>query len=152
MNFYKEFFKLTFEIIFAINIIFLGYIVWDNFDLTSYETAKYYDNINEIEIVVDGNITEFNHTNNIILHNIGKKDNNTNLLLKINKKENLNSVFININNITYNINEIKYNEDEYFNYYLIDNSILNGYETKEYNIELLNVENNIFDYEFITNI
>ena len=70
MNFYKEFFKLTFEIIFAIYIIFFGYIIWDNFDLSNYETAKYYDNIKEVELVINGDFNDYTHKNNIVLHKL----------------------------------------------------------------------------------
>lgn len=166
MNFYKEFFLITLEISFAIFLIIFGYAIWDNFDQTSYNTAKYYDNNQKFEILLEDNeelITFYEKENTIdysklYLHNISDKNNNTLLTFKINKNNTIlkDNVIVKINENYYDINKLNYKEDEIYCYFIINNIEFKGYETKEYNIKLLlknkineNI-NNYLNYEFAT--
>ena len=50
MFFYKELTKILIEIVFSLSIITFGYKVWDNFDASGLEIAKYYtENIEFVE-------------------------------------------------------------------------------------------------------
>ena len=48
MIFYKELAKILVEIIFSLGIITFGYNIWDNFDRTGLEIARYYSENFEI--------------------------------------------------------------------------------------------------------
>lgn len=166
MNFYKEFFLVTLEIAFAIFIIIFGYAIWDNFDQTDYNIAKYYDDIEYYEIYLEDsedNVSLLAEENNreytkLYLHNINDKNNNTLLTFKI-YKENItliNNAIIKIENEYYDINKLNYKEDENYYYFIIKDIDFSGYETKEYNVKILlkeQLENNTInylDYEFVT--
>ena len=57
MNFYRELIFLVLEICFSIFVIIFGYNLWNNFDNSNYEIAKYYasnkviDNTNSNTII-----------------------------------------------------------------------------------------------------
>lgn len=165
MNFYKEFFLITFEIAFAIFMIIFGYTIWDNFDKSKYNTAKYYDNIEYYDIYLEDTnnnislLTEENNTEyaKLYLHNISDKNNNTLLTFKINKenKNLINNTIIKIEDKYYEINKLNYKEDEIYYYFILEYISFNSYETKEYDIKVLLKEeqyniNNYIDYEFVT--
>lgn len=165
MNFYKDFFLTTFEIAFAIFMIIFGYTIWDNFDKSEYNTAKYYDNIEYYDIYledINNNISLLTEENNteyakLYLHNISDKNNNTLLTFKINKENTnlINNTIIKIEDKYYEINKLNYKEDEIYYYFILENISFNSYETKEYDIKVLLKEeqyniNNYIDYEFVT--
>lgn len=166
MNFYKEFILSTLEIALAVFIIIFGYAIWDNFDLTDYNTAKYYDNIEYYEIYLEDskdNISLLTEENNVeytklYLHNVSEKNNDTLLTFKIDKENIIliNNAIIKIENNYYDINKLDYKEDENYYYFIIEDVDFNGYETKEYNVKVLlkeKLENNINEYltyEFVT--
>ena len=146
----NEIFYILSEIIFCIIIIIFSYYIWDNFDLTQYNIAKYYDNTKEVEIVYESDADKGYLGNNVVLsvHNISNKLNNKNVIFKLSKNIILNDIMI--NNKLYNLNDIYISDDEFYNYFLIENINLDSYETKVYFIDL--IDNNIYDYEFITEI
>lgn len=155
MSFYKELFNILLEISFSIFIIIFGYNIWNNFDLTDYNAAKYYDDIKEVQIFYESN-TDKGYSNNnsvISIHNISDKTNNKDVILKLNKDNKLDNILLDINQKKYNLNDLYLKEDEIYKYYLIDNSVLEGYETKTYFIDF-ELENNVllYDYEFITEV
>lgn len=165
MNFYKEFILITLEIAFSIFIMIFGYTIWDNFDQTNYNTAKYYDNIEYYEIYLEDTgedislLKEENNTEyaKLYLHNISNKNNNTLLTFKINKENTnlINNTIIKIEDKYYEINKLNYKEDENYYYFILENINFNSYETKEYNIKVLLKEEqyntiNYIDYEFTT--
>ena len=143
MNFYKEFFKISFEISFAVFIMIFGYNIWNTFDQTSYEIAKYYENNKEFELYVNEDISK------LYLHNISDDLSCAKLLLKTSKDNNT-SFKIVLDNITYDINDLEIIEDNYFNYYKINEIDLNGYETKELDYKVEN-ENQI-NFELVATI
>jgi len=145
----KDIFIYISEILLSLFLIIFSYYVWSGIDQTDYNTAKYYDNIKEVQLVYDSAIDNNNVGNNIVLsiHNISNKKNNKDILFKINKNVILDNVIINSNN--YNLSDIYYKEDEIYNYYLIEKAQLNGYETRVYFVDLIS-DNSIYDYEFIT--
>ena len=155
MNIYKEMFYLMCEIFFSVLIIIFGYFIWNNFDQTNYNIAKYYDDIKEVQIDFESNIDNGIKNNNSIvsIHNVSDKLNNKDIILKINKDNNLNNIKILINTINYNLNDLFIKNDDIYNYYLIENAKLSGYETKTYFIDFI-LENNLLldDYEFITEL
>ena len=155
MNIYKEIFYLISEICLSILIIIFGYLIWDNFDQTNYNTAKYYDNTNEVQIAFESNIDKDIKNNNSIvsIHNVSDKINNKDLILKISKENNLNNIILNINTINHNLHDLYIKSDSVYNYYLIENTNLKGYETKIYFIDFI-LEKNVLisDYEFITEL
>lgn len=153
MNIYKEISYLLCEILFAFLIIIFGYYVWDSFDTSLYNTAKNYDNLKEVQIVYQSNYYEEDKINNTILslHNVSNKKNNKDIVLKINKSNNLNNVKIYINSLEYNLDSLfLFNENEY-NYYVIENVEFDGYETKTYYLEFKDVIL-LKDYEFLTEL
>lgn len=166
MNFYKEFFLITLEICFAIFIIIFGYAIWDNFDQSEYNTAKYYDNINEFELYIEDNDSYItlideekqSEPTKLYLHNISDKNNNTKLSFKINKDNKYlkNNAIINIDNNYYELNNLEFIEDDCSYYFIIDDIDFEGYETKEYSIKILlknNYSNNeSINYEFVTTL
>ena len=162
MEFYKDFFLITLEMCFAIFIIIFGYAIWNNFDQINYNTAKYYDNTKEVEIYIEDSknyITLLNNELNsestkFYLHNISDKNNNTNLLFKIDKNTNIkNNITLKINNNYYFLKDLGCIEDDNYCYYKINNINLKGYETKEYDFKIIldNIDKNI-NYELVTNI
>ena len=155
MNYYRELLCLLLEIIFSFVIIVFGYFIWENFDQTNYEIAKYYDNTKEVEIVYESNIDKgLNNNNSIVsVHNVSNKMNDKNIILKLNKENELNNIKLDINMVKYNLNDLFYKEDEIYNYYLIEKASFNGYETKVFFIDF-ELENNklLTDYEFISEI
>ena len=146
----NEIFYIISEILFAIFIIIFGYYIWYGFDQTDYNIAKYYDNTKEVDLVYDSNVDNGYIGNNIVLsiHNISDKLNNKEVIFKLNKNNNLNNIMI--NESIYSLKDNFINSDDSYNYYLIENINLEGYETKVYFIDLN--ENNIYDYEFITEL
>lgn len=161
METYKEFFLITLEMCFAIFVAIFGYTLWDNFDQTEYELAKYYDNTNEYDIYLENNnnyISLLSEENSIdstklYLHNISDKENITKLSFKISKEnEYLKDIaIINIDDKYYELNKLECISDDYFYYFVIDNINFLGYETKEYNIKIL-LKDNInkkLSYEFV---
>lgn len=147
---------------FAIFIIIFGYAIWNNFDQTNYNTAKYYDNTKEVEIYIEDSknyITLLNNELNsestkFYLHNISDKNNNTNLLFKTDKNTNIkNNITLKINNNYYFLKELECIEDDNYCYYKINDINLKGYETKEYDFKIIlnNIDKNI-NYELVTNI
>ena len=164
MNFYREFILTTLEIALAVFIIIFGYAIWDNFDLTDYHTAKYYDNVEQYEVFLEDNDKSISLLSNentteytkLYLHNISDKNNNTLLTLKVDKENTLliNNTIIKIDNEFYEINKLDYKEDDNYLYFIIGNLDFNGYETKEYNVKVLIKENNdineYLDYDFTT--
>jgi len=141
MNFYKEFFKICFEISFSFFIIIFGYNIWNTFDLNSYQTAKYYENNKELDLLID--------ENKLYIHNLSDKDNTAKLVLKTNKEDISDNIVINFNNEKYYIKDLECKKDEYYCYYIINNIELNGYETKEFNYNIIN--DNI-NYEIVATI
>lgn len=167
MNFYKEFFLTTLEICIAIFLIIFGYEVWDNFDQTEYNTAKYYDNINEFEIYMEDTQNYISFIENekniestkLYLHNISKNKNITKLILKTYKNDNYikNNVTIKINDKYYELKKLTCIEDDIFCYLIIDNIEFKGYETKEYDVKILfnnnyDLKNENINYEFIAQV
>ena len=164
MNFYREFILTTLEIALAVFIIIFGYTVWDNFDLTDYDTAKYYDNVEQYEVFLEDNDKSISLLSNentteytkLYLHNISDKNNITLLTLKVEKENKMliNNTIIKIDNEFYEINKLDYKEDDNYFYFIIENLDFNGYETKEYNVKVLMKENDdineYLDYEFTT--
>ena len=154
MGFYKEIFYLISEICFSILIIIFGYFIWNNFDQTNYNIAKYYDNTKEVQIVFESSIDNGTKNNNSIVsvHNVSDKLNNKDILLKINKDNNLNNIKLLINTNNYILSDLFIKSDDIYNYYLIEEVDLEGYETKTYFIDFI-LENNILnDYEFVTEV
>lgn len=165
MNFYKEFILTTLEICFAIFIIIFGYKIWNNFDQSEFEIAKYYDKFNETEILIEDyeHIVSFINDDNVkktklYMHNIDEKNISKNLLLKIDK-DNTNikdSIILLINNDYYELNKMEVKEDDYYYYFILDKISFEGYETKEYEVKILlkdkNLNKNILGYEFITTL
>ena len=155
MNMFKEVCYLITEIVFAIFIIIFGYFIWDNFDQTDYNTAKYYDNTKEVDLVYESNIDNGIINNNTVvsIHNISNKLNNKDVILKINKDNNLDNLKIDVNKEEKSLNDLYISNDDVYNYYLIENTNLKGYETKVYFIDFKLSNNNLLnDYEFITEI
>ena len=146
----NEIFYIISEILFAIFIIIVGYFIWDGFDQTDYNIAKYYDNTREVDLIYESNFDNGYEGDNIVVsvHNISDKLNNKDIIFKLNKNSNLNN--IKINESFYSLNDNYISSDDNYNYYLIENINLKGYETKVYFIDLNN--NNVFDYEFITDL
>lgn len=146
MNYYKECIKLTLEIALAIYIIIFGYAIWDNYDNKDYYIAQTNNNTREVQIYME--------SNNLILHNVSKKQNNTKLILKIDKKEldNISESYLTFETNKYNLKELNYKIKDNYHYYEIENINFNKYETKNYiyNIELSN--NELLDYEFYIEI
>lgn len=168
MDFYKEFILTTLEICLAIFIIIFGYAIWDNFDLTNYNTAKYYNTTKNFEVIIEDfddtiaipNNEEDIKSSKLYLHNISGKENKTQLAFKI-KKDNYilkNNAIIKIDNHYFDINKSDYKEDEHYYYFIIDDVSFNGYETKEYDIKVIlkdNLNENIneyLNYEFVAYI
>lgn len=155
MNLYRELFYLLTEISFSIFIIIFGYYIWDNFDQTDYNIAKYYDNTKEVELVYESSIDNGLINNNTVvsIHNISDKLNSKDVILKINKNNSLDNLKIGINDDNYNLSDLFINNDDLYNYYLIENANLSGYETRVYFIDFIS-DNNILlnDYEFITEL
>lgn len=147
----NEIFYIISEILFAIFIIIFGYYIWDGFDQTDYNIAKYYDNTKEVDLVYESNMDNGYVGNNIVLsiHNISDKLNNKEIIFKLNKNSDLNNIMI--NDTIYSLSDNYINSDDNYNYYLIENINLKGYETKVYFIDL-NYDSNIYDYEFITEL
>ena len=147
---FKEIFSIIFEILFSIFIIIIGYFIWDNFDQTDYKTAQYYDNIKDVDLIYESDADNNIEGNNVVvsIHNISDELNNKNVILKINKESNFS--YIKINNSYYNLNEIFMSNDDLYNYYLIENVDLDGYETKVYYIDM--IDNSFTDYEFVTEL
>lgn len=155
MNFYKELFYILFEMFFSVFIIIFGYFIWDNFDKTEYQIAKYYDNIKTVELVYESNIDKGIQNNNTVVsvHNISNKINAKDIILKINKNNKLDDIKLDINKKNYSLDDLYIREDNIYNYYLIENINLIGYETKTYYIDFeLNNDNLLYDYEFITEL
>lgn len=146
-----EIFYIITEIFFAIFIILFGSYIWDGFDQTDYKIAKYYDKTREVDLIYESNMDNGYVGNNIVVsvHNISDKINNKEVIFKLNKTINLNS--IKINQSVYNLNDIFMVNDENYNYYLIENANLEGYETRVYFIDLLS-EDTLYDYQFITEL
>ena len=121
------------------------------FDQTDYKIAKYYDNTKEVDLVYESNSDNGYVGNNIVvsIHNISDKLNDKEVIFKLNK--NIDTDSIKINEINYNLKDIYLNSDEIYNYYLIEKVSLQGYETKVYFIDI-NDDKNIYDYEFITEL
>ena len=67
MNFYKELFYILFEMFFSIFIIIFGYFIWDNFDTTELNIAKYNDATKAIDLVYESNIDKGIPNNNSII-------------------------------------------------------------------------------------
>ena len=158
MYFYKEFFILTLEICVSIFVIIFGHAIWDNFDNSKHLFAKQYDNIKEVEVLLEDNdkIVLSNNEQDIkpsilYLHNINKNTNIVNLIIKIDKNYNLfkNNTILKIDNNYYDLNNSTIKEDNSFYYIYIDKIKFNGYETKKLNIKILNIKNYL-NYEFIT--
>lgn len=148
---FKDIFSIILEMIFSIFIIFFGYYIWDGFDQSDYKIAQYYDNTKEVQLVYESNIDNGYVGNEIVLsvHNISDKNNNKDVIFKLKKDIDIKN--ISINNILYNLNDIYINNDEFYNYYLIEDAKLNGYETRVYFIDIESDEF-IYDYEFITEV
>lgn len=163
MEFIKEFFLIMLEMAFAIFIIIFGYAIWDNFDLTNYNTAKYYDDAKDIEMYLEDDknyISSLNNEDNseyakLYLHNISNENNTKKLFFKISKdniymKEN---AVLNINNNYFELNNLEYIEEDYFYNFIIDDINLDSYETKKLYIKILLKEEVIkenINYEFTT--
>lgn len=165
MNFYREFLLITLEMCFAIFIAIFGYVIWDNFDQTEYEEAKYYENIKEFQLYMEDNdsyITliddeEKSKPTKLYLHNISDKDDNIKLSFKINKEDTYlkTNTIIKINNNYYDISKSECLEDETYCYFIIESIDFKGYETKEFDVKILlknNSTNEQINYEFITTI
>ena len=147
----NEVFYIISEIFFAIFIIIFGYYIWSGFDQTDYKIAKYYDKTKEVDLVYESNMDNGYIGNNIVVsvHNISDKINDKDIIFKLNKNSELTS--IKINETIYNLNDIYIDNDENYNYYLIENAKLKGYETRVYFIDLV-TDNYIYDYEFLTEL
>ena len=148
---FRDIFSIVLEMLFSIFIIIFGYYIWDGFDQTDYETAKYFDNIKDVEIVYESNIDNGYEGNNMVVsvHNISDKNNKKDIILKLNRDSQVNN--LKINNVSKNLNEIFINSDDFYNYYLIENAKLDGYETKIYFVDVES-DKFIYDYEFITEV
>lgn len=148
MNIFRESFFLIIEIIFSIFIILYGYYIWDNFDQSSYNIAKYYDNTKEVQIAYDINLD----SNSVVsIHNVSDKLNNKEIYLKINKENKLEDVVLDINQRHYKLDDLYIVEDDLYNYYLIDNASLSGYETRVYFIDFFE-NKNLVDFDFVVEI
>ena len=147
----KELFYIISEMFLVICVMFLSYKLWDNFDQTDYSIAKYYDNTKEVDLVYESNNENGLVGNNIVVsvHNISDKKNNKDIIFKLNKNIALEN--IKINEQIYNLKDIYIEEDQDYNYFLIDNINLKGYETRVYFIDLIS-EDNLYDYQFITEL
>lgn len=147
----NELFYIISEILFAIFIIVFGYYIWSGFDQTDYNIAKHYDNTREVDLVYESNHDKGYVGNNVIVsvHNISDKLNNKEIIFKLNKNVNLDT--IKINESVYSLKDIYINNDENYNYYLIEDADLYGYETRVYFIDLL-TDNDLYDYQFITEL
>lgn len=147
----KYIFSLIFEIILCSIIIFITYILWDNFDQTNYNIAKYYDNTKEVDLIYESNIDNGYSGNNVVLslHNISDKNNDKDIIFKINKDTYIE--YLKVNEVDYYLCDKLINEDKTYKYYLIDNVKLEGYETKIYYVNLI-TNNNIYDYQFVTEL
>ena len=139
----KEFFDIIFEMCIAIFIIIFGYAIWDNFDLNNYKTAILNDNTKNIEIL--------NENNTLYVHNISKNNNETKLMIKVDKNVLINTeeFILEINNETYNLKELDCGSDEKYNYYDLYNIDFNSYETKNYNYNIIKSDKDLIEYEFI---
>ena len=109
--------------------------------MNSYQTAKYYENNKELDLLID--------ENKLYIHNLSDKDNTAKLVLKTNKEDISDNIVINFNNEKYYIKDLECKKDEYYCYYIINNIELNGYETKEFNYNIIN--DNI-NYEIVATI
>ena len=143
MNYYRECIKLTLEIGLAIYIIIFGHAVWNNFDQTSYQIAQTNENTREVQI--------YTEAKNIILHNVAKKENNTKLILKVDKLEfeNITTTELTLNNARYNLKDLEYNENGKYYFFEMQNIIFDKHETLTYDYSIEIDDNKLLDYEFI---
>ena len=164
MNLRKEIAYLILEILFCIFIIFYGYYIWNNYDLSKLEIAKSYKNDKNIIVNIEdiSNIVISNDENNIesnilYLHNTSSNNNSAKLILKINKDNELfkRNTILKIDQRYYDLSNLKCYKDKNFIYIIIDNYNFNSYETKELEVKILSkdqINNNIseyMNYEFI---
>ena len=114
-----------------------------NFDLNNYKTAILNDNTKNIEIL--------NENNTLYVHNISKNNNETKLMIKVDKNVLINTeeFILEINNETYNLKELDCGSDEKYNYYDLYNIDFNSYETKNYNYNIIKSDKDLIEYEFI---
>jgi len=88
--------------------------------------------------------------NKLYVHNVGKRDNDIRLIIKVDKKTLAvkEDIILEFDNKVYNLKELDYGCDNKYNYYDLMNIKFNEYETKNFNFKLNN--NEVINYEFIT--
>ena len=150
MNFYKELIIILCEMMLSIFIAIFGYVLWDNFDSKKYMETINYDNIYEVEVAYEDNC--------LMVHNISRKDNNKDLMFKVNRFDsNLKNddIILLIDGKEYDLSNLDYTVDDLYIYYIIDNISFNEYETKVYDVKVMSKSYDVIDslnYEFVTEI
>lgn len=150
MNFYKELIIILCEMMLSIFIAIFGYVLWDNFDSKKYIETINYDNIYEVEVAYEDNC--------LMVHNISRKDNNKDLMFKVNRFDsNLKNddIILLIDGKEYDLSNLDYTVDDLYIYYIIDNISFNEYETKVYDVKVMSKSYDVIDslnYEFVTEI
>lgn len=167
MNLKKEIAYLIFEIIICTFIIIFGYYLWNNYDLSSLEIAKSYSDYQKVIVDIDdaNNIVLSNNeddieTNTLYLHNISNTNNSANLILKIDKDNELfkNNTILKIDNNYYNLTNLHSIIKDNYMFIIIEDYTFDSYETKKLEVKIITKEKpnqNIaeyLNYEFITQI
>ena len=150
MNFYKELMIILCEMMLSIFIAIFGYVLWNNFDSKKYMETINYDNTYEVEVAYEDNC--------LMVHNVSRKDNNKDLMFKVNRFDsNLKNddIILLIDGKEYDLSNLDYTVDDLYIYYIIDNISFNEYETKVYDAKVLSKSYDVIDslnYEFVTEI
>lgn len=150
MNFYKELMIILCEMMLSIFIAIFGYVLWNNFDNKKYMETINYDNTYEVEVAYENDC--------LMVHNVSRKDNNKDLMFKVNRFDsNLKNddIILLIDGKEYDLSNLDYTVDDLYIYYIIDNISFNEYETKVYDVKVLSKSYDVIDslnYEFVTEI
>lgn len=150
MNFYKELMIILCEMMLSIFIAIFGYVLWNNFDNKKYMETINYDNTYEVEVAYENDC--------LMVHNVSRKDNNKDLMFKVNRFDsNLKNddIILLIDGKEYDLSNLDYTVDDLYIYYIIDNISFNEYETKVYDVKVMSKSYDVIDslnYEFVTEI
>lgn len=151
---------LVMDIIITIIIVLITIPIWMTFDMTSYASeAKSYDNYSYIDYEFLNDKVEYNlkptsdkdgllniKTQNLVVYNTSNTPDDYQLILKINKFQNIDNLKINVNNIIDNITSYNHYEKGNYKYFILDEKKITG-ETKKYVISLWNSENATYNEE-----
>lgn len=130
----KRIISLVVEIVFMLIVLVSTYFIWDKIDLNKYSSiAGSYAGGDVLDVYY------LESENNVYLeisnNNSSKKEYVLYLGVKNNSSEDIKIKYL--DNITY-LDELDSYEDNNITYYILDNSIINNNETKNYDITLFN--------------